>query len=296
MADSDIRGQIVDARGEGLVQGATVYLWLESSPNSVRTTTTDANGEYVFTKHRDADGTQKEWFVTAYYEDANGNPYSVVSKPGVSASLARIIPDSAVYQWNAKELTGFAAGDTVGTRPSEIGSLDLTGSGTYRTDFNNNASVEYDGTDDSHEATATNISQKYVVFVVLRPDFTSSTSSRHTPWSGTDGSSTLLWDNQEGAWEFFAGNPINGSTTADRRLITVVADGANSLIREDGAQTGSGDAGTNALAPFVFGYNPTTGSRYFPGDLPFAEIHDGDVDGGISSREEDIADKFDITI
>jgi len=213
-----------------------------------------------------------------------------------SAGLGGAIPDSVVYQWTAKELTGFADGDEVGTRSSQVGSLDLTGSGTFRTDFNGFASVEYDGSSDEHEATATNISQKYVVFCVLRPDFTSATGSRHTAWSGTDGSSTLLWDNQNGSWEFFAGNPINGSSTADRRLLTVVADGANSVIREDGTQTASGDAGTNALAPFIFGYNPATGSRYFAGDLPFAEVHDGDVDGGLSSREQEIADEFDITL
>jgi len=299
MAQDDIQGQVVDGAGNP-VSGAIVELTksYQSSPldeQVVRRTTTDTNGNYIFEFHPDGDGTTQEWHVSCYNHDGTAYVNSF-NNPGVTADLPEsLIPDSAVAQYNAKKITGISDGGSVSSRTDRVGSLDLSGSATYRSGgINGFASVDYDGSNDGHDASGSTLNQKFVIYAVIDPDFSVSVSDRNTIATGNV--PTIQWDGTSGKWLLFAGSELFGSTTADRRIITAVFDGANSQIREDGTQTASGDGGTSSLDLLSIGARLSKNDRYFDGDIAFVEVHDGDVSSGLQTREQQIADKFNISV
>jgi len=115
MAQDDIQGQVVDAQGNP-VDGAIVELTrsYQSSPDSrgdVFRTTTDSNGNYIFTGHQEGDGTTQEWHVSCYNYDGTAYVNSF-NNPGVTADLpSNAIPDSEVLQPTTNDLDNFG-GDT----------------------------------------------------------------------------------------------------------------------------------------------------------------------------------------
>jgi hypothetical protein len=219
-------------------------------------------------------------------------------RTGAGDVLFSAIPDSAVVQYNAKELTGFVDGDTVSTRPDQTDTLDLNnGSGTYRSSgLNGNPTVDYDNQSDEHFASGTTISQKFVVYVVVDANFSSSTNLETVVAGSGNTDTNILWNGSNTNWSIFAGVNLAGTNDASINLLTAVFDGTNSVIREDGSQTNSGDAGTNDLDLLSIGENQVATGRHFDGDIPFVEVHDGNVSNGLQTREQQIADKFGITI
>jgi len=125
MAQDDIQGQVVDGSGNP-VSGAIVELTksYQSNPTSrerVFRTTTDSNGNYIFTGHPDGDGTTQEWHVSAYSHDGTAYVNSF-NNPGVTADLpSNAIPDSVIdnfedypdgpYDENGETLSDFYGGD-----------------------------------------------------------------------------------------------------------------------------------------------------------------------------------------
>jgi len=109
MAQDDIQGQVVDAQGNP-VSGAIVELTksYQSSPEArgnVFRTTTDSNGNYIFTGHPDGDGTTQEWHVSCYNHDGTAYVNSF-NNPGVTADLpsnAIPIPDSGVLRYSFED-------------------------------------------------------------------------------------------------------------------------------------------------------------------------------------------------
>ena len=217
------------------------------------------------------------------------------------------IPDSAVWQINAQELTGLSDQDTINTWPDVIGSNDLDqGTGlTYVTDgINGKPSARADGVDDRlfRDPFGLDISQKAVIFAVV--ELLSTASDFQIPHAGATGSDSTAYqlrlENSDGsAKEIFSGNSVSGgSVETTAVLVTQVYDGANSKIRENGTQTGTGDVGDRnqaSGAEFNVGAD-REGERHANADIGMIEIHDGDVDGGITSREQEIADMWDITL
>lgn len=129
MANDDIRGTITDQNGTP-VEGATVYLFSEDSPNIVETATTDANGAYVFTRHGDGDGTTQTWHVAAVYEDATGTLFNTFSKPGVEAALVAIPNDEIDFfeDGDIAEYSGNVGAFAVQTATVKEGNYALEGS------------------------------------------------------------------------------------------------------------------------------------------------------------------------
>ena len=204
------------------------------------------------------------------------------------------IPNSAVAQYNARLLTGFSDGDPVTTRPDQVGSLDLTGNAVFRASgLNGLPTVDYNGSSDSHNANGPAIQQKVIVYLVIDGDF--NTSSTNWIIDSFDGETVFGWNANRQNWVLYAGNVLDGSSNINRNLFTVVIDGSNSIIREDGTQTASGFAGNFPLELLEIGQNDQ-GSTFFDGDIPFVEIHDGNVSNGLLTREQEIADMFNITI
>ena len=121
MAQDDIQGQVVDGSGNP-VSGAIVELTksYQSSPTErekVFRTTTDSNGNYIFTGHPDGDGTTQEWHVAAYSHDGTAYVNSF-NNPGVTADLpSNTIPDSVIDNFenaDADPAGVYESGETVG--------------------------------------------------------------------------------------------------------------------------------------------------------------------------------------
>jgi len=86
MASTDIQGTVSDS-DDNVIAGALVGLFLASPPSDVIYTTTDNNGDYIFTEHPQATGSTQEWVVTCAHDDGAGK-FRSVSKPYVTASLS----------------------------------------------------------------------------------------------------------------------------------------------------------------------------------------------------------------
>jgi len=225
-----------------------------------------------------------------YTIDINGQELSV------EVTDTSTIPDSVVHQYNAKQLTGYTDGDSVGTRSDQSGSVDVTGNGGYRANsLNGYPTVDYDGLNDRHSVSANSISTKYVVFAVISPDFSSSTSNDYAVWSSN--APVFVWRSGVSSWTLYGGNTdIYGSSTVEDAVMTAVVNGSNSIIRENGTETASGNAGSSDFGDVQIGFNNRKNERNFDGDIPFIEIHNGNVSNGLQTREQKIADMWSITI
>jgi len=216
----------------------------------------------------------------------DGTEYQAHDSLEVSA-----IPDSAVLQLDSTLLTGFSDEDEVTERVDRVGSVSVnpTGSGVYRTNaINGRAGIEYSG-DDGHRVDDSTLAQKYVIYAVIDGDFGSSPSQNQDVVD--EGTTNFNFQyNSTGVWNLFAGSTIEGSTDPNSQLLTAVVDGSDSLLREDGTQTASGNVGGSDLSLI------SVADGGFVGDIPFVEVHDGDVSNGLQTREQEIADLFGITI
>ena len=86
MTSNDIQGTVLDQDGDP-VSGVSIGLFLASPPSDVIYTTTDSNGEYIFTEHPQATGLTQEWVVTCAHDDG-ASRFHTISKPYVTASLS----------------------------------------------------------------------------------------------------------------------------------------------------------------------------------------------------------------
>jgi hypothetical protein len=213
---------------------------------------------------------------------------------GDTFTLEQTLPDTAVIHFNAQNLSGYSDGDTVTTWPDDANGNDATGEGTYRASaINGNPAVEHDGSNDGFTGSlSTSYSQPNVLYVVMLADQKHDGRLMH----GDPNANNLDFSTGNDAWLYFSGNVQTGSSTISRQLLTVRFDGANSLIREDGTQTNSGDAGAQSWgSDFAFG-RAVGGGTNWDGLIGFVEMHDGVPASGVEGREQEIADAWGITL
>jgi len=207
------------------------------------------------------------------------------------------IPDSAVAQFNAQNLSGFSDGNTVTTWPEEVSGNDGTGSATYRPSaINGHPALEFDGSSDEFSATVGTFSQPNTIFAVVdleTSQYAAVTSERTDAGSNRH---NLQYDGNNSSWAIFAGNGLTGADDQAVVLLSTLVDGASTVIRQNGTQTASGDAGSEAFEAVRIGFMPGANGRYFDGYIGFVEIHDGTPTNGLTTREQEIADLWDITL
>jgi len=211
------------------------------------------------------------------------------------------IPDSAVAQFDARQLSGFADGDSVTTRPDHTSNgNDATGSGIYRNnEINGYAAVEYDpANNDEHDVSfGSNISQPVVVFAVTQTRLTSQGADTK-PRAVVAADTTRSWFSEPESfgdgYNIDAGSSgtQGGTTDTNPTLLTGIFDGANTQLRENGSTIiGPTDLGAADWDGISIGYSPFLGgNNYFDGDIGFVEWHDGDPSNGLNTREQQVAD------
>ena len=206
-----------------------------------------------------------------------------------------LIPDSVVHQWNTQELSGYSDGDTVTTFDDRVGSVDGSGQATYRdSSINDNPALEFDGIDDKFDLDGINEGHPYTVIIVMEKE---DDSTFQFPWGGDPRSSSLQFRDSPDVWQILTDEDnIEGTEDHTIEMATLVIDGPNSALREDGSETATGDAGDQQLQDAAMGYWRENDDRYFEGYIGFVEIHDGTPSDGLETREQEVADMWDISL
>jgi len=200
----------------------------------------------------------------------DGATASEVVAPDGSAVFSAI-PDSIVAQFDARQLSGFADGDSVTTRPDQSGNgNDASGSGTYRSsEINGNAAVEYDpANNDQHSVSfGSNISQRVVVFAVTQTQLTSQ-GSKTDPRGVVAADTNRSWFSEpQGNGNGFnvdagSSGTQGGTTNTNPTLLTAIFDGANTELRDNGTTViGPTDLGSADWDGISIGYLPFLGGR-----------------------------------
>jgi len=230
----------------------------------------------------------------------DGTDVQEITVDGQTVFSAFDIPDSVVEQFNSQ--TAFSPSDDntqVTSWTGEKQSITATGTGaTVRANgINGFRSLEFDGTDDSFEVLDTDLPdtlQPYTIILVVE------LFSTNNLYQATAGANTnknaghLLWDGSR--WVAFSEAAIFGSTNSTVSLLTGVYDGSNGELRENGTQTASGNIGTLDLTSLSIGFRAEGNDRFWEGYIGFVEVHDGLPSNGLSTREQEIADLWDITL
>jgi len=158
MAQDDIQGQVVDPSGNP-VSGAIVELTrsYESNPveeQTVRRTTTDSNGNYIFETHPDGDGTTQDYHVSCYNYDGTAYVNSN-NNPGVTAALpSNAIPDGGLFRWtfDSSDISGSTITDIWGDNNATNNGA-TTGASGLATNYNSGEAISYNGSSDFTEHT-----------------------------------------------------------------------------------------------------------------------------------------------
>lgn len=215
------------------------------------------------------------------------------------------IPDADLAHWyDATEIIG-SDGDAIGTWTDQEGTDDLTQATsskkpTLRTgELNGNAMLEFDGSDDVLTNTlGTNLTQPNTYFLVyrFRTDPGANNRGIYDDDTATEQNFGVRGDN--GNLRLNAGVDLNSGISADTadHIHTGVFDGANSVIRQDGTELVTGDAGTGDLTGMFVGAQGDETSH--------SEVDIGEFlayDAGLSTSDRDdvesyLSDKWGIPI
>jgi hypothetical protein len=186
------------------------------------------------------------------------------------------IPDNTVAHYDASQLS-LTDGDTVSVWPDEQGDNDLdtqTGSPTYvESGINGNPAIAFDG--DGLEATGVSVTQPNTTYVVFEYQggfgdgrVLSGVSERQlTVWASSR--------NYINKWSTYAGGYLAGSNDLGIQQMTVVFDGANSIVRENGVETAVGDTGRDDLGGLSVGYGAF--GYYKSGDRNYADAYVSEI-------------------
>jgi len=306
MAQDDIQGQVVDAQGNP-VEGAIVEVTparrddSELEENVVRVST-NSNGEYRVWYHPQGDGTTQEWHVSCYNYDGTAYVNSF-NNPGVTADLpSNVIPDSRELQ-SRYDVTALALsdGDPVSTWGDSSGNgFDLTQTTaadqpTYRTNqINGNPVVETDGSSENMDVAWPTESQPHTRFVAGKL-VTNDTNNFQVI---TDGESTgiELATADSDNWRINAGVGANGGNAdTNAHIFSILFSGSSSILRVDGTEVISADAGGNGSDGLTIG---SARSQVLYTPFQFLEIleYPQDKSGIFGSVEQYLGDKYGITV
>ena len=203
------------------------------------------------------------------------------------------LPNNAVHHYDISQLTGFSDGDPVTTIPDLVGSADLSGTGTYRSSaINGNPAIELDGVDDVFIASTPPISTAKTLYLVF--EWQSSSDQVLVSFEAATGpQSTHNITIINNANEIFAGSALVGSSDLTIQQITAVFDGANSILREQGTQTASGDSGNRITNNDLF-VGARQGPTQFFSNAYFGELVVTDTDNVDVSYESNLLSKWGI--
>jgi hypothetical protein len=177
------------------------------------------------------------------------------------------IPDSEdLYaEFDILKESGYSDGQEIAWSDQSGNGRDasVVGSPTYQTGGSIDPGAKLDGADDAWVISSANwgsLTQPITFYLVA--DF-SSISGRSMVFSdeALGDTNDLQWDDGTPGWLYQnSTNDMVGSSTVDRRILSVRLDGSNTVLREDGTQTDN-VTDDNGIEEVNLGYDPNQG-RY----------------------------------
>jgi len=216
-------------------------------------------------------------------------------------SAAPPIPNSAILQ--VDPVASFSSTDDgasiTGSIPDESGNgndlgNDQGGATVVDNGINGVLSLDFDRGPDEYSVSFPTIPQPTTTFAVVQYQ---DTSPHEVYGSASGGSEHIFQGHVNGTDRITAGTILSdGASDQNPHLFTLIFDGLNSVIRKDGSQVASGNAGANGLDGFRLGDSGvfTTNTNSLIGEvLPCSErLSQSEID----SQEQRIADKYGITL
>ena len=216
----------------------------------------------------------------------------------VTVEIEAAIPDTAKYQLNALELTGFSDNETVNNWPELVTDTDVSGEGTYQSSkINGNAAVVLDGSSSNvfRDTGFDDITGEATFFFVLENDATDDSRILY----GEDNFPQLRAEDR-GYTYVDSGGATNMQTDTDLSEQLVVyrlnEDNGEGKIRVDGSEEASTSSGIDEIPGMIeLAQNSSDGP--FEGGVGMFEPHDEFLsDSDVQDRESEIADMFDIDL
>jgi len=207
------------------------------------------------------------------------------------------MPDSAIAHYDAQNSGSvITSGGSVTDWNDQEGSRDLSGTATdyVSSAINGNPAIQFDGTDDVLTVAFSAISQPTTIFAVVQTD---DADSFQAAFSGESSTHDIGQGISGGKQIINAGTSVTaGTADTNPVLLTAVFDGANSVLRDNGTEIATGDAGTNALNGISAGAR--TGNDFFYdgyiGEL--LPLNERASQTTIDEQEQRMADRWGITI
>jgi hypothetical protein len=224
--------------------------------------------------------------------------------PVGAARAARVsggdaIPDSGDLhaQYDATELS-LNDGDSVTTWADETGNgYDLT-AGTAPTyeasSINSNPAVSFDGADDFLDVDFSALTQPNTIFAVIRTD---SVGENERIWDSSNGENDHSFYGSGSAIDYAinAGvNLRNGPVDTNNHIFSVLYNGPSSLLRIDGSDAVSGDAGTSSLEGYRLA--STINGRYSAITVGEILVYPQDKSGIQSNVEQYLSSKWGVAV
>jgi hypothetical protein len=205
------------------------------------------------------------------------------------------IPDSgdlhAHYDWSDSSTTTSTVPDLTGN------GYDLTGTfSSLNVTINGVQAGEFDGNDDSVDVDFTALPQPNTIFIVLQYDSTSIGSTSYIYDSNNTARHGMFLAGVESEFAIYSGTSLfDGGLDANPHIFGNLYHGTSSIIRRDGTQSGSGDAGANDLDGFTVG-SVYTDNSYAPITVGEILIYPQDKTGIASDVESYLSSKWGIAV
>ena len=240
------------------------------------------------------DGTEVEEVILP-----DGSEASEVIAPDGTVVFEDPIPDSGLlHDYDADQL-GLTGGDTVNTFTDQEGDQGASASGspTFRESaINDEAAVEYDGSNDGHIASGVDVGQPLVIITVYEAN---NTTASMRLMSG-DGERFGKWaTDSDDRYRIDAGTRNAGSSAATGpNIFSAIFDGEDSAIRINGSTDTTGDSGTNKIDGLDMGFLSDPEQEHFDGYIARMLIYDENQmeDGQLEEIEEFFGEKYNINI
>jgi len=209
------------------------------------------------------------------------------------------IPDSLVTQFDASQETGLTDGDQIQTLTDFVGSSDVTGEATYLDNEQNGLPViDFNGSEVfTRSATdTTTITQPFSIVTVVTRFEKNSNANFASRATSNDSLYRQSYQTANSNYRTRADSVVSGTDSSAPLILTSIYDAANSKIRENGTETGSGNAGTNSLDTYCVG--GINGFGQLDGAIGEMRIYDANIEstGDLGSEESTLSDKWGISI
>ena len=221
-----------------------------------------------------------------------GEAYSIDLPSGVDPGFDQV--DGFVETWydqsgNSNDVTQ----STASKQPKIVNAGSLV-------TVNSRACINFDGTDDFlNKATYTQgaLSQPNTAFTVAKLDAYTNTNRKIFDGDESTARNMLfLQDTGGGRFAYFAGNVRNTGEAgdADQHLFSAFYSASSSILRIDGTQKDTGNAGSNSMNGIVIAANHNTAYNFWDGDIQELIIYNSNETSNFTALETNINSHYSI--